>query len=63
MTIMSEDVPPQTIKETQTLLGKYIKEPPLSDKLLKKPPFRFLQDIVKSVSQPLSQKVHTYMYL
>ncbi|BES99260.1 TNF receptor-associated factor 3 interacting protein 1 [Nesidiocoris tenuis] len=44
-----DDVPLHVIKETQALLGKYIKEPPLTEKLLKKPPFRFLQDIVKSV--------------
>jgi TRAF3-interacting protein 1 len=37
------------VKKTQELLGKYIKHPPLSDKNLMRPPFRFLHDVVKSV--------------
>ncbi|XP_050674975.1 TRAF3-interacting protein 1 [Leptidea sinapis] len=39
----------QIIKRTQGSLGKFIKRPPLTDKLLKKPPFRFLHDITTSV--------------
>ncbi|CAG4957533.1 unnamed protein product [Colias eurytheme] len=46
---MESDLDPNIIKATQTSLGKYVKRPPLSDKLLKKPPFRFLHDIVTSV--------------
>ena len=42
---MSEDVKPEVIKATQDALGKFIKKPILTDKLLKKPPFRFLHDI------------------
>ncbi|XP_055381263.1 TRAF3-interacting protein 1 [Condylostylus longicornis] len=42
-------IEPAVIKKTQEILGKYVKKPPLTEKLLKKPPFRFLQDIVISV--------------
>lgn len=37
------------IKQTQDSLGKYVKKPPLTEKLLKKPPFKFIHDIVKVV--------------
>ncbi|XP_037943578.1 protein suppressor of hairy wing-like [Teleopsis dalmanni] len=39
------NIDPTVIKLTQDTLGKYVKKPPLSEKLLKKPPFRFLFDI------------------
>lgn len=40
---------PAVIKKTQDTLGKYVKRPPLTDKLLKKPPFRFLHDVINAV--------------
>ncbi|XP_072929842.1 uncharacterized protein IFT54 [Epargyreus clarus] len=46
---MDDEIDPNVIKATQISLGKYVKRPPLSDKLLRKPPFRFLHDIVTSV--------------
>lgn len=46
---MEKDLDPEVIKATQASLGKYVKRPPLSEKLLKKPPFRFLHDIIISV--------------
>lgn len=47
---MDDEIDRDLIKATQISLGKYIKRPPLTDKLLKKPPFRFLHDIITSVS-------------
>ncbi|KAJ2953354.1 hypothetical protein O0L34_g944 [Tuta absoluta] len=46
---MEKDLDPDVIKATQSSLGKYVKRPPLTEKLLKKPPFRFLHDIVTTV--------------
>ena len=42
-------VSPEMIKETQLSLGKIIKKPPLTEKLLNKPPFRFLHDVFSVV--------------
>ncbi|VVC91539.1 unnamed protein product [Leptidea sinapis] len=47
----------QIIKRTQGSLGKFIKRPPLTDKLLKKPPFRFLHDITTSVRTTTGKKL------
>uniref|UniRef100_A0A3P9HJX8 TRAF3-interacting protein 1 N-terminal domain-containing protein n=1 Tax=Oryzias latipes TaxID=8090 RepID=A0A3P9HJX8_ORYLA len=37
------------VKKTQETLGKVIKKPPLMEKLLSKPPFRYLHDIFMEV--------------
>lgn len=37
------------IKATQQALGKFVKKPPLTEKLLRKPPFRYLMDVFNSV--------------
>lgn len=44
------DVDPESIRRTQESLGKFVKKPPLTEKLLKKPPFKFIHDIIKVVS-------------
>lgn len=42
------------IKKTQETLGNFITKPPLTDKLLSKPPFRFLHDIITEVIRTTS---------
>lgn len=55
---MAANINPQIIKRTQETLGKYVKKPVLSEKLLKKPPFRFLYDVVCAVSiQKIPMKI------
>uniref|UniRef100_A0A1B6EJN8 TRAF3-interacting protein 1 n=1 Tax=Cuerna arida TaxID=1464854 RepID=A0A1B6EJN8_9HEMI len=46
---MSEEVKLEVIRTTQDSLSRYIKKPPLTEKLLRKPPFRYLHDITTSV--------------
>lgn len=41
----------KVIKATQDDLGKIIEKPQLTEKLLKRPPFRFLHDIIANVIQ------------
>lgn len=43
------DISLETIKRSQEMLGKFIKKPPLTEKLLRKPPFKFIHDIIKVV--------------
>ncbi|XP_063789325.1 TRAF3-interacting protein 1 [Pseudophryne corroboree] len=40
---------PAVLRRTQESLGKVIRKPPLTDKLLGKPPFRYLHDILTEV--------------
>ncbi|CAH2045270.1 unnamed protein product, partial [Iphiclides podalirius] len=46
---MEEEIDVDTIKATQLSLGRFVKRPPLTEKLLRKPPFRFLHDIITAV--------------
>jgi hypothetical protein len=47
---------PEIIRKTQESLGKFVKKPPLTEKLLKKPPFKFIHDVIKVVSVASSRK-------
>ncbi|XP_035507329.2 TRAF3-interacting protein 1 isoform X1 [Scophthalmus maximus] len=42
---------PAVVKKTQDTLGKVIKKPPLTEKLLSKPPFRYLHDIFSEITR------------
>ncbi|XP_050068989.1 TRAF3-interacting protein 1 [Anopheles maculipalpis] len=46
---MASDLDATVLKRTQNTLGKFVKRPALTDKLLRKPPFRFLHDIVHAI--------------
>lgn len=60
---MSAEMSLEVVRLTQENLGKFIKKPPLTEKLLKKPPFRFLHDIVTTVSNSHLKKLVTIKYL
>jgi TRAF3-interacting protein 1 len=44
-----EEALDQAVKATMGSMGKLISKPPMTDKLLRKPPFRFLHDIFSEV--------------
>lgn len=44
-------IDPKIIKKTQDTLGKIIKKPPLTEKHLSKPPFRYLHDMIMEISR------------
>ncbi|KPJ18233.1 TRAF3-interacting protein 1 [Papilio machaon] len=46
---MEEELNADIIKTSQLSLGKFVKRPPLTEKLLRKPPFRFLHDVIITV--------------
>ena len=54
-TPMMADQELELIRQTQALLGQLIKKPILTEKLLRRPPFKLLHDIIVNVSVSLLQ--------
>lgn len=48
------------IQKTKDTLGTVITKPPMTDKLLGKPPFRYLHDIISSVRMDV-QRGHSLL--
>lgn len=48
---MADSMNKELIKQVQSSLSKHINKPQLTEKLLSKPPFKFLHDIVTNVSK------------
>jgi TRAF3-interacting protein 1 len=44
-------IDPKIIKKTQEALGPIIKKPPLTEKHLSKPPFRYLHDMLMEINR------------
>lgn len=47
---MTDSANKELVKRVQSSLSKHINKPQLTDKLLNRPPFKFLHDIVTNVS-------------
>lgn len=58
---MAEEIDPAVIKKTQDILGSVIRKPVLSEKSLKKPPFRFLHDIITNVRHNFIYAISFYL--
>lgn len=50
---MTDSMNKELVKQIQSSLVKYINKPQLTEKLLNKPPFKFLHDIITNVSNIL----------
>lgn len=57
------EVDPEIIRKTQESLGKIVKKPPLTEKLLRRPPFKFILDVVKVVSIVKLWKIFKFNFL
>lgn len=47
---MTDSMNKELVKQVQSSLAKHINKPQLTEKLLNKPPFKFLHDIITNVS-------------